>query len=175
MSSSSAERLLCETENCSKPATCISICFSQKCPVSGICMQKCKTLSKNCPHCQLSSEIPEKMSPSSATRPCEYCFKQAHLRCSKCKSLYYCGKKCQKKHFKSHKPKCLSLEPEVKKTNAANSILLEILEKTKLDENETEKSKKIVEDFIEDSLIKEMRKNKLFDLLFKQVFHSGPR
>ena len=89
--------------------------------------------------------------------------------------MYYCDKKCQKKHFKSHKPKCLSLEPDVKKTNAANSILLEILEKTKLDENETEKSKKIVEDFIEDSLIKEMRKNKLFDLLFKQVFHSGPR
>ena len=67
------------------------------------------------------------------------------------------------------------LEPDVKKTNAANLILLEILEKTKLDENETENSKKIVEDFIEDSLIKEMRKNKLFDLLFKQVFHSGLR
>ena len=115
------------------------------------------------------------MSSSSGTRRCEFCFEKAHLRCSKCKSLYYCGKKCQKKHFKSHKPKCLSLEPDVKKTNAANSILLEILEKTKLDENETENSKKIVEDLIEDSLIKEMRKNKLFDLLFKHVFHSGSR
>ena len=115
------------------------------------------------------------MSSSSATRQCEFCCQKAHLRCSKCKSLYYCDKKCQKKHFKSHKPNCLSLEPDVKKTNAANSILLEILEKTKLDENETENSKKIVEDFIEDSLIKEMRKNNLFDLLFTQVFHSGLR
>ena len=54
-----------------------------------------------------------------------------------------------------------------------NSILLEILEKTQLNEEDTKNSTKIVKEFIEDVLIQELREDKLFNLLFNQVFHSG--
>ena len=29
--------------------------------------------------------------------------------CARCKSIYYCGKKCQKEHWKSHKKTCREL------------------------------------------------------------------
>ena len=88
--------------------------------------------------------------------------------------IHGCNRHCQQKNFKQHKDICKSLDPEVEKTKTANIILLEILEKVKLHKVEAENARKIVEEFIEDVLIKDMRKNnKLFDLMYSGIFHSG--
>jgi len=40
-------------------------------------------------------------------RKCDYCDKPNNLlRCSRCKSTYYCDKKCQRQHWKDHKKQC---------------------------------------------------------------------
>ena len=66
------------------------------------------------------------------------------------------------------------MKPNVEKTKTANKFLLEILDKVKLDKVEEENARKFVEEFIEDVLIKDIRKdNKLFDLMFNGIFHSG--
>ncbi|MFH1831751.1 MAG: zinc finger MYND domain-containing protein [bacterium] len=37
---------------------------------------------------------------------CLFCHELASLQCSQCKSVYYCSKKCQKQHWKTHKLVC---------------------------------------------------------------------
>ena len=114
------------------------------------------------------------MSSSSGFGPCGSCGKKANLRCVKCRFVYYCDQNCQKKNSKQHKTSCLSLEPNVKKTEIANSILLEILDQVKLNKVETGNTRKIIKGFIEDILIKDMRKsNKLFDKIYSRIFHTG--
>ena len=34
---------------------------------------------------------------------CKVCKKKATKQCSKCRKVYYCSKKCQKKDWKQHK------------------------------------------------------------------------
>ena len=111
---------------------------------------------------------------SSGLTYCGFCGDKANLRCTGCYSIFYCNRHCQQKNFKQHKDICISLKPEVEKTKTANIILLEILDKVKLDKVEAENARKIVEELIEDVLIKDMRKNnKLFDLMYSGIFHSG--
>lgn len=40
---------------------------------------------------------------------CPNCGKVAFTKCTGCKQVYYCGKDCQKKHWKLHKPECKML------------------------------------------------------------------
>lgn len=41
-------------------------------------------------------------------RKCEHCrIKEGSLRCSKCKSTYYCGPECQKAAWRTHKKTCI--------------------------------------------------------------------
>ena len=45
----------------------------------------------------------------SETHPCFYCHSEgAKLRCSQCKSAFYCGKACFKRAWKRHKPACVA-------------------------------------------------------------------
>jgi len=37
---------------------------------------------------------------------CEKCQKEAELKCSKCRTAYYCDKKCQKEDWPEHKKNC---------------------------------------------------------------------
>ena len=37
---------------------------------------------------------------------CPVCGQNGSFRCGKCKSVYYCGRKCQTEHFKTHKHNC---------------------------------------------------------------------
>eukprot|EP01084_Bolivina_argentea_P068805 125244_1 len=39
-------------------------------------------------------------------RNCSLCNKLASLRCSRCKKIYYCSRKCQKINWKYHKSTC---------------------------------------------------------------------
>ena len=40
---------------------------------------------------------------------CACCQKSAETKCTACRKVYYCGKVCQKKHWKEHKFECKSL------------------------------------------------------------------
>lgn len=45
------------------------------------------------------------------TRYCSVCGKVGDVRaCAGCRSLYYCSTKCQKSHWKKHKPDCLEVQ-----------------------------------------------------------------
>ena len=79
---------------------------------------------------------------SSGLTYCGFCGDKANLRCTGCYFIFYCNRNCQQKNFKQHKDICKSLDPEVEKTKTANIILLEILEKVKLDKVEAENCKK---------------------------------
>jgi len=37
---------------------------------------------------------------------CDYCHKDAIGYCGKCKKIYYCSKKCQKRQWNYHKDDC---------------------------------------------------------------------
>lgn len=39
--------------------------------------------------------------------PCLYCETQALTKCSRCKTAFYCGRNCQKSHWKTHKRDCV--------------------------------------------------------------------
>lgn len=50
------------------------------------------------------------------------CARDPAMRCSSCKCFYYCGKECQKKHWKSHKQYCLAIKDKIiAHANAANN------------------------------------------------------
>jgi hypothetical protein len=38
--------------------------------------------------------------------PCQVCSQEADLQCSICKSVTYCSRDCQKKHWSTHKNIC---------------------------------------------------------------------
>lgn len=46
------------------------------------------------------------MESQKTTRKCFVCGKGESMRCSACKSVLYCSKKCQKAHWKIHKQTC---------------------------------------------------------------------
>ncbi|KAH7087636.1 hypothetical protein FB567DRAFT_525393 [Paraphoma chrysanthemicola] len=64
---------------------------------------------------------PAKSSTTASTQPqtCAQCAKSPDTlkQCLKCHSVSYCGKDCQKAHFKSHKKVCASLAQEYVKAN----------------------------------------------------------
>jgi|SRR5579862_4390739 len=39
-------------------------------------------------------------------RKCKICSKYGKMTCSRCKSVYYCGKECQRSDWLNHKPNC---------------------------------------------------------------------
>lgn len=41
---------------------------------------------------------------------CEICGKKSDDRCSQCKEVFYCSRKCQQKDWKMHKPVCFKSE-----------------------------------------------------------------
>ncbi|KAF4529604.1 hypothetical protein B566_EDAN017927 [Ephemera danica] len=43
------------------------------------------------------------------THHCSYCHRTAKSRCSRCKKVWYCSRKCQVQHFPSHKNNCTAL------------------------------------------------------------------
>ncbi|KAF2124566.1 hypothetical protein P153DRAFT_370962 [Dothidotthia symphoricarpi CBS 119687] len=60
-------------------------------------------------------------SASGAPESCAQCNKTSDEKplkeCNKCHSVLYCGKDCQKAHFKAHKKACPSLAQEYSKTH----------------------------------------------------------
>ncbi|KAH3953391.1 MYND-type zinc finger protein samB [Parastagonospora nodorum] len=58
-------------------------------------------------------------SSTSPTSQCAQCAKSPDTlkQCLKCHSVAYCGKDCQKAHFKMHKKVCASLAQEYVKAN----------------------------------------------------------
>jgi hypothetical protein len=46
---------------------------------------------------------------------CEQCHRPAKNLCSNCKAVYYCGRECQTKHWKFHKPGCTAVKQELAK------------------------------------------------------------
>jgi hypothetical protein len=45
--------------------------------------------------------------------PCEICNKPSSFKCSVCKKVYYCSKKCQKENWKYHKGMCQTLKKDL--------------------------------------------------------------
>ena len=37
---------------------------------------------------------------------CGFCYDKSTVKCAKCKIVYYCGKQCQRQHWKDHKKSC---------------------------------------------------------------------
>ena len=65
----------------------------------------------------------QKKELESTLRECLFCNKQEGIQeksgktfslrpCAKCKSVFYCDRVCQKKHFKKHKKNCARLRGE---------------------------------------------------------------
>ena len=48
-------------------------------------------------------------------RPCGFCDKNASLKCSNCQAVNYCGRGCQKLHWKQHKGLCEMIQKNYKK------------------------------------------------------------
>ena len=44
---------------------------------------------------------------------CPVCNKVAETKCTGCKTVFYCNKDCQKKHWKTHKFECKKLPYKV--------------------------------------------------------------
>jgi len=44
--------------------------------------------------------------------PCGFCGALAEVKCSTCKSVYYCDRNCQKRHWKQHKTGCKQIKSE---------------------------------------------------------------
>ena len=62
--------------------------------------------------------------------PCDSCQNDgAMLKCSQCKSAYYCDRNCQKNHWKAHKANCIHF----------SSLLNEMTERNTLQEAQSEK------------------------------------
>ena len=58
---------------------------------------------------EMVAQLAERMSIRQHGKPaeCPLCFAPASLKCGKCKSVFYCGAECQKKHWKKcHKKAC---------------------------------------------------------------------
>eukprot|EP00873_Tetraselmis_striata_P027856 jgi/Tetstr1/448120/TSEL_035415.t2 len=51
--------------------------------------------------------------------PCAVCGEAAAFRCSSCKAVRYCSRKCQGQHWKAHKLECRRLEDDVQRTGTA--------------------------------------------------------
>jgi hypothetical protein len=71
-----------------------------------------------------SNSTPEpgpQLTPTATTPSCAQCSKTAETallkQCLKCHSVWYCGKDCQKAHFKTHKKVCAGLAQEYSKAN----------------------------------------------------------
>ena len=63
-----------------------------------------------------------------ATMQCGFCGVPAETKCSRCKSIRYCGRECQKKHWKTHKKTCTKLDleediPDVQIINTDDMVL----------------------------------------------------
>ena len=43
---------------------------------------------------------------TTGSRTCANCPKQGKVKCSVCKAVRYCGRECQKAHWKAHKKDC---------------------------------------------------------------------
>ena len=46
---------------------------------------------------------------------CGFCQSEATVKCSRCKSTYYCDRNCQKRHWKEHKKFCNNVDGGSKK------------------------------------------------------------
>ena len=53
---------------------------------------------------------------------CPACARVAKTKCTGCKKVFYCGRECQKKHWKQHKFDCKSLPYKVMLTFMASRV-----------------------------------------------------
>lgn len=58
------------------------------------------------PGSDISSVRCEEESTKKTMESCAYCSKEAHKRCSRCRQVFYCSRKCQKRHWSQHKKVC---------------------------------------------------------------------
>jgi hypothetical protein len=66
---------------------------------------------------------------------CDCCTKDgAHLKCSACKSVYYCNRECQKDHWKAHKIQCKQFSSFLEEMKEKEKVL-EAKEHKTYDEN----------------------------------------
>jgi hypothetical protein len=56
--------------------------------------------------CECFETVPDTFGHESEDSVCSVCGKPADLRCSKCKSIMYCGSDCQLSDWQSHKLLC---------------------------------------------------------------------
>jgi hypothetical protein len=65
---------------------------------------------------------------------CAYCMKArgANLRCAACRNAYYCSKECQRHHWKTHKPWCLTYQKNREDLKREFRLLLQWRDKVKI-------------------------------------------
>jgi len=95
----------CNNIDCDKPAHL----HCSRCNKMNYCSIECQTshwiFHKD--KCSSLEMIEKKLNP---IHRCEYdnCNKSSKSICSRCRKVYYCSEKCQRKHFKTHRRFCVS-------------------------------------------------------------------
>eukprot|EP01083_Nonionella_stella_P030425 83403_1 len=88
----------------------------QQTQIKSECKDECKTA---------SNDASSNTNYTLSTRTCSSCkHKDAKLRCSGCKAVYYCNEDCQRNHWKVHKKECTSKCTSVNACPSLNRIVI---------------------------------------------------
>mmetsp|Transcript_4089 Transcript_4089/g.9504 ORF Transcript_4089/g.9504 Transcript_4089/m.9504 type:complete len:269 (-) Transcript_4089:87-893(-) len=101
--------VLCKV--CSKAAT--QRCL--RCKAAWYCCRECqsKDWKKHKKECkEIVVDTPSATAEDNDKHACALCKTEATSSCSRCKKVWYCGRICQREHWKEHKPQCKASKDE---------------------------------------------------------------